>query len=257
MQFDWNQEIAGVPLKKVRDFLRHINRVPYCLPHKWFGTDANKVLEAIEAAGYMERKRKQGDTQDTVYVTGLGSRLCCAKALPRLKRPTAERLLREVLLRAVEVNASSRFLMQVKRLAVFGSLLTDVPTLGDVDLGFDLADKPLTAEDRRLGFDLCDRAIEHSYESEFEEGRSFRSYEHRLYWPEHQVKLHLRNRSGYLSLHPFYELEKLEIPHVLLIENGDLTREGREWWLPLCLDPQKSRAATAAMCGLPASAAPV
>src|SRR5258708_40368407 len=57
--------------------------------------------------------------------------------LRRLKRATAERLLAELVDRARLYNEDVSRLLTIQRIRVFGSFLTNSPTLGDIDISVD------------------------------------------------------------------------------------------------------------------------
>jgi hypothetical protein len=77
---------------------------------------------------------------------------------------------------------------------LFGSYLGETPTLGDVDLSIELADRYPDADARKRGHDARIAAAKLS-------GRYFQDYVAMLTWPEQEVWLLLRHRSPSLSLH--------------------------------------------------------
>lgn len=122
------------------------------------------------------------------------------KAL-NVSRKTADRILSEVVQRAKEINAAPypKYMHFVKKIAVFGSYLTDKEKLGDVDIAVLLDAR---SEDGRK--DRMDDAYEcvriHKKNLGFFETVSF---------SETIVFQTLRNRSKALSLHYYYDLENM------------------------------------------------
>lgn len=106
-----------------------------------------------------------------------------------------------------------------RRVQGFGSFLTDVPRLGDVDVAVQL-DTKLPNDGHRV-----ERYRAHCRQAALD-GRRFPSYRDRLGWPEREVLLHLKSRSRGLSLHRMSDLESLGTASVLLYPKcwGDVYR---------------------------------
>jgi hypothetical protein len=64
------------------------------------------------------------------------------KKLRRMKRATAETMLAAVIERAKAINGNADLLCPVSELRVFGSYLTDSPSLGDLDIACRLVRRP-------------------------------------------------------------------------------------------------------------------
>jgi predicted nucleotidyltransferase len=76
-----------------------------------------------------------------------------ASAMPKIKRKTAERILREVLKNARKVNASRNAKVKIKAIEAFGSYITEEAYIGDIDLRVvfsrqDFSDEALKREER-------------------------------------------------------------------------------------------------------------
>lgn len=110
--------------------------------------------------------------------------------------------------RAQAMNADPRYLHRVDRLAVFGSFLTDKPTLGDLDIFADLRVRvvPKTDEDNA-------RFRRHFPPPDYIR-RDFMS---RLFWPELKFRRDLRIGPG-MHIHDWDELERLGCPYRLIFE---------------------------------------
>jgi len=128
------------------------------------------------------------------------------KAL-NISRKTADRIVSEVVERAKEINASPypKFMHFVKKIAVFGSYLTDKEKLGDVDIA--------------VLFERREEVARGNYEDDADEcirihNKNVYDFFQGLFFPEMIVKQTLQNRSKSLSIHYYDELERM-------IENWD------------------------------------
>ncbi len=150
------------------------------------------LIGKLECQGYIERTGKA--PEPGWHVTELGSRFANATAARPMSRPTAERLVREFLARVEEVNRYTYYLYRVRKVVVFGSYLTDSPTLGDLDPAVTL--EPREHDSDRLSAQENER-IAHAVES----GRHFSNFTDQLSWPQREALLHLKGRSGYIKIH--------------------------------------------------------
>ncbi len=125
-----------------------------------------------------------------------------AKKVLNISRKTADRIVSEVIERAKEINASPypKFMYFVKKIAVFGSYLTDKEKLGDVDIAVLLERK-----------EECERG---NWEDDADEcirihNKNVYDFFEQMYFPEKIVRQTLRNRSKSLSIHQYDELERM------------------------------------------------
>jgi predicted nucleotidyltransferase len=127
-------------------------------------------------------------------ISRAGRRLSLATAAAPISRATADREVAEFLERVRLVNDDERYLYRVRRVIVFGSYLTDQPSINDVDLAVELERR---VTDPAL---FMTKTIERVVEAE-RAGRSFASYFAQLIWPHTEVLLKLKARSRSISLH--------------------------------------------------------
>jgi hypothetical protein len=113
-----------------------------------------------------------------------------------IHRGTAERVLREFVDRVNAVNASKEYAFAVKSAVLFGSMLSCVDRLGDVDVAIDL--RPSISDSAKFK-QQCDRR-RHLAE---DRGRAFPTVFEWATWPQKEVVLQLKARSRSLSLHEF------------------------------------------------------
>ena len=199
MYIDPKGQIAGFPAIRIRDLLRGLSRiemwtvdylkerlhVPKC--------EASEVLQKLEVLGYIEPKSTPGD--NGFWTTTLkGNALGLASAARPFSRTTANRVVKELLDRARNVNAESYYLFRVKKVVVFGSFLSEKEKLNDVDIGVYLERKEADM-DKHMA--LCRErsmlAMQH--------GRRLNTYLEELFWAEQEVLKFLKSRSRSISLH--------------------------------------------------------
>ena len=224
MSIDPKADFHGFTMIEARNVVR---RFPSA-GSSWFGwgyacsvvkseKDALRLVEALERDGYLVRSE---DDDAMFQRTERGNQLALASARP-LKRTTAERMLRELLRRAREINRSSTYCYRVGALVVFGSYLDESrDRLGDLDVGYVMSRRfaPGTTE--------CEAAETRSRERARRAHRTFGSYEDWLGWPEREFLLALKGRTQGLSLHNYEGVDRKVIqagPHRLVF--GELPTE--------------------------------
>jgi len=145
MQVSKNDTLAGLPLIKIRDFLRSYPK-GYSITAASVEADlgltkieAEAVLQAIVDAGFIEPKyeRREGGASSQFSITVLGSRLSVARFVKRITRAKADALVSEMLDRVAEINERDELVFRVKRVRAFGSYAGEAPEVGDIDLAVD------------------------------------------------------------------------------------------------------------------------
>lgn len=107
----------------------------------------------------------------------------------RMKRSTAERLLRELIGRVESIQEDSFLAYRVSDLVLFGSYLSDREDLGDLDVAVRLVERydgqiQRRVEDERRAA-TCPRRADLVME---------------LFWPIEEIYRMIRNRSGWIQL---------------------------------------------------------
>ncbi|MFP5236650.1 MAG: nucleotidyltransferase domain-containing protein [Acidobacteriota bacterium] len=212
-QIDGKQEIGGVPILRVRDWLsRDSMRTKSCLVacfHRWKLTRyepeeqishrVDKLMNALFNLGYIVQEEKQFPDESHFYrLTKLGEEFARASGAKRLKRETAAQTLERFMSRVAKVNADARFLVRVTRVVVYGSFVRGEETVGDLDLAVGYESK-VTGEERKEAFKKHFKAS----------GRVGRGLLDVWQWPELEVKLFLKNRKRTISLHSFYDFQTM------------------------------------------------
>ncbi|MET4425675.1 nucleotidyltransferase domain-containing protein [Bradyrhizobium sp. RT3a] len=213
MQVSKSDTLAGLPLIKIRDFLR---RYPAgcTITAGSVETDlglnapsAEVVLQAMVTAGFLEPKGPTGERQTPSQfgITTLGSRLCVARFVKRITRAKADVLVREMLARVTEINERDELVFRVKRVRAFGSYVGDAAEVGDIDLAVDL-------EQRHPDRDIIEQLLARADAS----GKSLSTHMARLSYGELEVQKLLKGGSPYISVQSGDCPEKFGGPVVVL-----------------------------------------
>lgn len=160
------------------------------------GISSGQAVELVEAliADSLIAQVLDGDPDAPRYeLTIKGRALGMARAAKPIRRATAERLVAEFLRRVEEVNEAPDLLFWVDEAVVFGSFVTDSPTLGDVDVAVIYA--------RRIGPTLWTTRSKQRVAMAQSNGRWFRGIIDKIQWPQREVELRLRKGSGALHIH--------------------------------------------------------
>ncbi|MFI5304436.1 MAG: nucleotidyltransferase domain-containing protein [Nitrospiria bacterium] len=124
----------------------------------------------------------------------------------RIKRETADRILKELVEAAGKINSSpkTQFMYFVSKLVVFGSYLTLKEKLGDIDVAIEIEPRWKTEEEyNRWLPEVCEKK---------QLGLA------RIYYPYQKILSTLRNRSKSLSFHPMFEIVQQKYPHKIIYE---------------------------------------
>ncbi|MBR1300067.1 nucleotidyltransferase domain-containing protein [Bradyrhizobium sp. AUGA SZCCT0042] len=222
MQVSKSDTLAGLPLIKIRDFLRRYPRgytVTAAAVEANLGlknTSAEVVLQAMVTAGFLERKGQTGEGQTPAQfaVTVLGSRLSVARFVKRITRAKADALVREMLDRVTEINQRDELVFRVKRVRAFGSYAGNAPEVGDIDLAVDL-------EQRHPDRDIIEQLLARADAS----GKSLNTYMARLSYGELEVQKLLKGGSPYISNQSGDCPEKFGVPAIdLFLSSADVSR---------------------------------
>jgi len=111
-------------------------------------------------------------------------------------------MLASFLRRVEEVNADRNYIYSVSTVIVSGSYARRENTLGDLDIFYGLEPRFSQSDRERVRQERINVA--------FEGGRRFSNIVDELYWPEHEIGLHLKARTRGLSLHSLEEFFKMK-----------------------------------------------
>jgi len=210
MYLDKATRIADWSAIQLRDALRGFHGWPFTLEQfaaalKASEAQTAQLAQELVSLGYLTQVDSQ-ETEDRHWqCTDEGFRLADARTTKPYRRAVAEQHLEAFLERAREINTSDQYLYWVKRVVLFGSMLTDQPLVGDVDLAVLLAPRADDTETQQANEeDFIERAKAR--------GISFSTFIEQLAYPQTVVWKHLKARSRILSLHPYNEFILMKLP---------------------------------------------
>lgn len=206
MQISANQTIAGYPALEVRNFVRKHQLTPITeeaaeiilrLNHRAAADFLNKLVDI----GLIEKHSEQEGTP-LYALTQNGEALAQVSAAKPIRRKTAERILEQFMERVHKVSANAEYLYRVDDAILFGSMLSDVERLGDVDVAINLEPKVSDCDARREWSRRQRRVA-------VEAGRSLGTIVEQAYWPMQEVLLQLKARSHSLSMTQIADVKHL------------------------------------------------
>jgi hypothetical protein len=198
MRINPQDTIAGLPVLTVRRFFRQSISGFWGRAHVARRLNISEaqaehiiqeflMLELIKPAGIFEGEACWSCTAKAVTLASTSARRT-------MSRKAADRLIREVLERAVYVNRSGSFLYCVSKVLLFGSALTDTEEISDIDLAVALV--PCEANEARFAA-LCEQRIREAHSQQ----RKFATYLDPLRWSQNEVLLFLKDRSAAIRMH--------------------------------------------------------
>jgi predicted nucleotidyltransferase len=194
MNIDSKTTLAGVPILRVRNFLRATAERGWTCDalNEAFGPEiARELLAVLPADGYVTARDEDGAS---VYTnTPKAGQLARASAASPISRARAERALTELVQRCEEVRRDPGFLYKVRRALLFGSMLTERTTVSDVDIAIELSPKETDPELHAAKMREQGREAQQA-------GRRFSSFVEMLSWGETRVRRFLKGRSRIIQL---------------------------------------------------------
>ena len=188
--------IVGIPAPLARELMRaYWQERPAGDIRYWVPTDprpTSEIAQLLADLGLLELRGHSGG-EAWWRTTIAGNALAHASFRRPIKRATAERHLTAVIERAAQFNADRKYLVDVVQLAVFGSYLTPVDRLGDLDLWAVLRSR---LPDDLDGDERTTRRLNYAYAT----GRRFPQFIDALTWPEDEAVLCLRHRSPVINI---------------------------------------------------------
>lgn len=202
--------IPGVTMHAVREVLRKRPIQKRTLVEILKLSDPEPLWQALIEGGLIER---DPDHPGDYCTTRAGQGIALAKFIKRMTRKQADALVREVVERANQVNSNGDLTHYVRELRVFGSYITDVPDLGDIDLAVDLQPRPNIGDWIKAS---VARAHIRGKRLDFLATISFGTKE---------VTQILKARKARLSIHPIDDLQKIgaESRVLLLVDEKHVT----------------------------------
>lgn len=215
------QTVAGCSALHVREFLRRYRLGAFTAEAaeaalKIRHREAARFLNEMVSLGYLEPMDPPlTDGTPCFEVTSQGHALANASAAKPISRKTANRVLREFMERVRQVNSSVEYVYEVESVVLFGSMLGDKESLGDVDLAIELVPRESDDQEFQAKCQARRRIAE-------ENGRRFRSIFDWAVWPTMEIFHFLKARCWSLSLHPLSEITDMKgVGYCVLRGNPD------------------------------------
>ena len=196
MRVSKNDRICGLAAPTARRLMRaYFAERPVQVACQMLGVGedaARDLMRTFEAAGYIERSELARAAGDDWWVTTVrGNALANARFGRPITRATAARLLAQVIERARGYNDDPARLLTITEIAVFGSYLDPAADrLGDLDLAVSTVHRDPDGER------YVDKVLEYARAS----GRSFGTFDERIFWPARELRMILKNRSPAISI---------------------------------------------------------
>jgi predicted nucleotidyltransferase len=207
MRIQKDQMIGDLPALDVRRFMQRRRDWVFAREslNDFFPDISDEKLQKTWAVlleeGYFEF-REERDGRSWYELTPKGNALAQASAAKPISRKTATKRLQEFMSRVEQVNQSAEYVFKVRRVALFGSLLSDAAEVNDIDLAIELEGRESDREGARN--QMLKRA-----DLARANGKVFHSVIQQLLWSRHEIYLFLKARSRVFSLHDIEELSNL------------------------------------------------
>ncbi len=186
IQINKGEVIAGVPIKKVRDFFRYVvawNRDTF---ETSLLQERLKLGESFATALAQELMAQDYITQPqngSYELTDKGSELVRASASGKIRRKTAETALAALLQRVEMYNADANKILTIDAVVVFGSFLGTKKELGDLDVAVKCRDRNNNGDRAKTTHAYVERS-----------GRRFSNFVEFLAWPNTELRQILKAR---------------------------------------------------------------
>jgi hypothetical protein len=162
--------------------------------------EATETLVALEAEGWISHAGIH-EGIDHWSIGEQGARLVATRLLKRISIEEARGILDALVERARQINAEPTFSYRVRRIVLFGSVLSASPgaSVGDIDVVVQLAPRALD----RTALDALRQQECGTKPAHIEE----------VYWPETRVRRDLARVSRYVSSHRETDVTETRAPH--------------------------------------------
>lgn len=216
MKIDKKTIICGIPIIKIRDFMRRY-RTPgsFSLQTITEYFDLEKPSGAYLLNELLHSEYAEQTKPNEYKVTVKGNALAQVKFVSRMNKAKADKIFNGFMKRVAEINEDDNYIYRVSRLILFGSYLNPAADdYGDIDIAYELEQK--INDDKRFS-EASQRIIANA----IEDGKVFSSIIEEVCYPSDIVLRHLKNRSPYISLHRVEDIEILSAPHQQILSSPE------------------------------------
>lgn len=214
MRINSKDIICKIPLIKVRDAMKGGRGNHWVFSNDYLvdclkinKKQAHDLIIELKSRGYIEKEESQPyrRSKRTYWsLTVKGNGFSMATAAPPTARKNAEKKLSEFLKRVEEINLDPDSAFMVPVVLLFGSYLDKGKDfINDIDI---IVEVKHSTEDSTEWQRLCKISVNKAKA----DGKIFRSWQDRAFWPERQVWHFLKNRSRVYSFHDLDTLSFIE-----------------------------------------------
>jgi hypothetical protein len=204
LQIRSTDTISGFPIKKIRDFFRHIvswHQYSFALPQLQEQLSLQKesaiaVAIELQSQGYIRPPEKGLYT-----FTHKGEELVRASAAGKVRRHTAKDALTGLLARVEQYNSDPNKLLTVDAVVAFGSFLGANDTLGDLDIAVKHRHRNLNDTDPAA------TALAYAERS----GRHFGNILEWVSWPETELRQFLKARKRTIAIQDWHTFVRMTV----------------------------------------------
>lgn len=217
MYLDPKSKFAGYSLLLIRNALKNVGGIDIIVDNFAYYLDvdiakAQHIIDELVKNKFIEKRDTINGKQ--LYARTInGNALVMASAAKPITRKTADKKLAEFLDRAKIVNSSSDYLCRIKKIAIFGSYLSDNEKINDIDLDVKLESKFSNLPQKEIS-EITRKHVEKAKRN----GKRFNTYPEELAWAALEVLKFLKSRSRALSIHSGDDILK-QVKHKILFDD--------------------------------------
>jgi predicted nucleotidyltransferase len=221
MHLDPDKKLAGYPQIEIRDLLRKSNKEL----DKWqlsfieeglstFRDEAIKLVKELESRNLIQdsgRKIYKSNPRDFQReeliiweLTDKGRRFAKAST-ERISRDEADRIIRSLLKQIDQANQNPEFTYIISQALVFGSYITDIQCLSDVDIALELTPKEQDPQKQTTR--------EKARRDQAQASGKLNSYPDWEVWPKQEIYNFLQEEIGHLDFDTVAFVLASQLPH--------------------------------------------
>ena len=205
MRIDKNELIAGVPILRVRDYLRNFRGDPnhmfgkrsVAVRLKVSEREAVQVLRELKARGLIEPA--EGKFGKGYFVISMkGNAFTSALAIRPISRAKADKILADFLKRVADVNEMDELVEYVHEVRIFGSYLNEKNRdLGDLDIAIETRHREVPGRNHMVYMEERAAALEVDHRPRMA----------RLLHVALEARRLIKARNPYIFLHPMSDID--------------------------------------------------
>ncbi len=217
MHINLDDTISDIPVREIRKMLRKNNVLGIENVMEDLRIDKDHAIALIGELNnreLIEPYAELASYSEILYwsTTVNGNALAIAKAGKPIRRRSAEQILSKFMERVQEVTTNPYYLYKVRTVVVFGSYLSDSPTVNDIDIALELA--PKESDREHLG-----ELIEQRIKLLLQQGKRPKNIVEYALLPQIEIYRFLKSRSRALSLHDIDDTTWQSSKHLVVYQD--------------------------------------